>query len=230
MQKRDHTRKTILEAYVDLLDTTDFNKVSVKALCAKADIVRSTFYTYFDDIYDVIQEVEDSLMESFVRMDAEVTEQVRTDTYTPPSGKPADELIKTDWGFPLMPPPGFDEWFVCCVRNKAALAAMLGPHGDPYFEDKLRRQLASHVEMLMDRDGMPSDELRRWFVDVMVDLHVLLIKNWMTKGGRADGFVNTVAVLNTLRVGGNTIGHYIGNEEMPLPAVMAEAMKKGDIS
>ncbi len=65
MLKRERTKSNIIDAYIALLNTTDFDRVSVKSVCEQADVVRSTFYSYFDDMADVTQTVEDELINSF---------------------------------------------------------------------------------------------------------------------------------------------------------------------
>jgi len=207
MQKRELTREGILDAYIELLEEKNFDKVTVKALCTQAGIVRSTFYTYFDDIYEVIQTIEDDLISAFARVDADSR------------GREArEEDIKgfgdahTDWGFPMAPPAGFCEWFDCCEEHRTYLRAMLGPHGDPYFEEKFRRVLTKHVNFLMDSDDMPNDTLRTGFVEAFVEVHTLLTKNWLLHEHTSLNKDRIGTILNSMRVGANTMGYYLDEE------------------
>ena len=63
--KSVQTRRRIINSYAELLEDHDYDKISVSALCKRAGIVRSTFYVYFSDIYDVIQYLEDDLIVAF---------------------------------------------------------------------------------------------------------------------------------------------------------------------
>lgn len=195
--KSVQTRKRIVSSYAELLADHDYDKISVSALCKKAGIVRSTFYVYFSDIYDVIQYLEDDLIVSFKKVDAAAL--AATDER---------EKLVTDWGFSITPPLGFEEWFDACEANRAGLRAMLGPHGDPYFEQKLRKELESHVSLLMEKDRMPDDGLRRGFVESFVEVHVLLVRNWMTHENTSLSKERICTILQTMRVGGNAIGRY----------------------
>lgn len=202
MPKRERTRESILSAYVAQLDTTNYDEVSVKALCEEAGIVRSTFYTYFTDIYEVIQTVEDELTSAFGRVDslARAAEER--------SANVSFTTAHTDWGFPLQPPPGFCEWFDCCEEHATALRGMLGPHGDPYFEEKFRRLLEKHVVLLMDMDGMPNDDLRRGFLETMTETHILLVRNWLLHEETTLTKERIGVIVNSIRLGANTMGHF----------------------
>ncbi len=191
------TRKKIVASYIALLEDHDYDKVSVSALCKKAGIVRSTFYVYFSDIYDVIQYVEDDLIVRFKKVDAAAL-----------AAKDDRERLVTDWGFSITPPIGFEEWFDVCEENRTGLRAMLGPHGDPYFEQKFRKELESHVLFLMEKDKMPDDRLRRGFVEAFVEVHVLLVRNWTTHDNTSLSKERICTILQAMRVGGNTMGRY----------------------
>ncbi len=195
--KSVQTRRRIVSSYIELLEDRDYDKVSVSALCKKAGIVRSTFYVYFADIYDVIQYIEDDLIVAFKKVDAAAL--AATDDR---------EKVETEWGFSITPPIGFEEWFDVCEENRAGLRAMLGPHGDPYFEQKFRKELESHVKFLMEKDKMPDDRLRRGFVEAFVEVHVLLVRNWTTHDETSLSKERICTILQAMRVGGNTMGRY----------------------
>ena len=200
--KSVQTRRRIVSSYAELLEDHDYDKISVSALCKRAGIVRSTFYVYFSDIYDVIQYLEDDLIVAFKKVDAAAL-----------AAKDDREKVVTDWGFSITPPLGFEEWFDVCEANRAGLRAMLGPHGDPYFEQKLRKELESHVMFLMEKDKMPDDRLRRGFVEAFVEVHVLLVRNWTTHENTSLSKERICTILQAMRVGGNTMGRYRSTED-----------------
>ena len=55
----------IRDAFVDLLSTKTINEISVKELCAKADINRGTFYSHYLDINDLLNHLEEELIMEF---------------------------------------------------------------------------------------------------------------------------------------------------------------------
>ena len=66
------TRKRYEDALIELLKTQDINKVTVTNLSEMADMNRGTFYIHYDDVYDLLESIEDRLL-------AEITEIVSTE-------------------------------------------------------------------------------------------------------------------------------------------------------
>ena len=56
------TKKMIKEALTALMCEKGFAKISVKELCEKADVNRSTFYAYYRDISSVIRDMEEDIL------------------------------------------------------------------------------------------------------------------------------------------------------------------------
>ena len=198
--KREQTRKTIVETYLGFLDTTDFDAVTVSALCKAAGIVRSTFYTYFSDIYAVAQYIEDQAIARFNWVDKQSQTGKELNAKRP----------RTAWGFPIAPPYGFDLWFDVCEKNQKILKAMLGPHGDPYFEQKFRAHLIDHAHMQMDADSMPNDDLRTGFCESIVELHFILVRNWALHEHTTLSKERIKTIINTMRVGSSVESLYAG--------------------
>ncbi len=57
------TKKILAESLLELLNTEDIHKISIRELCNHADINRSTFYKYYGSQYDLLMEVENDLLE-----------------------------------------------------------------------------------------------------------------------------------------------------------------------
>lgn len=62
--KREQTINLIRESFIENYREKDINKISVKAICEKAGINRSTFYTYYTDVYELRDDVENEVFES----------------------------------------------------------------------------------------------------------------------------------------------------------------------
>lgn len=52
------------KALLALLETKDFTEISIKDICKKADVNRSTFYLHYDNTYDLLRETQDYIMNS----------------------------------------------------------------------------------------------------------------------------------------------------------------------
>ena len=54
-----YTKNVIKDAMLELLVEGPFEKITVAALCRKAEIVRTTFYLHYDGLTDVLKELAD---------------------------------------------------------------------------------------------------------------------------------------------------------------------------
>lgn len=52
-RRASYSKKMIRESLFELMKEKPLNKVTVKEICEKADVNRSTFYSYYLDIYDL---------------------------------------------------------------------------------------------------------------------------------------------------------------------------------
>ena len=51
------TKNTIYYAFIDLLSTKPFDKITVRDIVEACEINRNTFYYYYSDIYDLLEEI-----------------------------------------------------------------------------------------------------------------------------------------------------------------------------
>lgn len=54
------------QAMLDLMNQTPFEKITVRLLCEKAEVNRSTFYAHYTDIYDMIEQMESNLQKELL--------------------------------------------------------------------------------------------------------------------------------------------------------------------
>lgn len=57
----DGTRK-IQDAFMELFAKKELHEITVKSVCDKVGMARTTFYNYFSDMYEVLESIEDILV------------------------------------------------------------------------------------------------------------------------------------------------------------------------
>lgn len=67
-RRSEKTKKVIREAFLILITENDISKITIKEISDLADINRKTFYAYYKDKYDLLDEIENEFIEKFVRM------------------------------------------------------------------------------------------------------------------------------------------------------------------
>lgn len=61
------TKHAIYNAFVELLSETEINHITITDISKKADINRKTFYNYYSDIYEVMEEIENMTVDTFIK-------------------------------------------------------------------------------------------------------------------------------------------------------------------
>lgn len=66
--KRDKTRQTIRETFLSLYREKDISKITVTEVCKAAGINRSTFYTYYEDVYALQSSLEEETLTEIAKL------------------------------------------------------------------------------------------------------------------------------------------------------------------
>lgn len=65
----NHTKELLKKSLLELLEKKPLSKITIKELCNKVDINRTTYYRYYLDPYDQLEKIEDDIfskMSSFI--------------------------------------------------------------------------------------------------------------------------------------------------------------------
>ena len=189
--KSERTRKRIVDSYIDLMTEKRWDKITVKQICDKCSITRSTFYQYYSDIYDLMEALETGLLD-------ELSESYNN-ALDPRFGTIPETLFVER--FDYCPPGIFLEWFRFVDRNRKAMTVLLDrKNGDTYFVKKLKHIMITCLNRSMDNDGLPSDELRSHFIQLVMEMHLLAAQLWISGDSDITEY-DIVNLLNTMRVG-----------------------------
>lgn len=117
------TRRKIMDSFWIQYTTTPIEKITISAITKSAGVHRSTFYEYFKDIYDLLEQFEDDfiteLKDNFIPVAQKNIAQLNTSSTAPD----LNHFINTTLSF-------FTEYgdFLC---------HLCGSSGDPAFRKKL---------------------------------------------------------------------------------------------
>ena len=79
-----YTRRAMQDALIELLRNQPLGSITVKALCERADVNRSTFYAHYASIEELLHDIEDETM-------AWVT--THSNSYSPSQILPASSML-----------------------------------------------------------------------------------------------------------------------------------------
>ena len=129
MNKRNEitaqTKQNIIDAFWSLYCENRIEKITVRDITSKAGYNRGTFYEYFSDVYDVLEQIENTLIPSLHEL--------------PPVATPAGSF-----GMPL------DTFIELYKQNSKYYAVLLGENGDPAFANKLKNSIKPVILQFFD--------------------------------------------------------------------------------
>jgi AcrR family transcriptional regulator len=108
-----HTKQNLIDSFWSLYCEKRLEKITVKEITQKAGYNRGTFYEYFTDVYDVLEQIEQSLIPTIEEL--------------PPIVMPNKNID--------MP---FGMFMSLYEKNNKYYSVLLGDNGDPAFASKLK--------------------------------------------------------------------------------------------
>lgn len=182
------TRIKIIDAYINLMQTRDFDTITVKAITEKAGITRGTFYLYFADIYELITYIENTLLNE---MPNTITPR---ECIVEPFSFPSYEVCQdNDWE---------RKWFTYYDQHHTYFNALLGPHGDTSFKIKIKKSLQNTLRIKMNLYGMPDDIFQQYFMEIIPNMFLLLAGEWTKNATSAPLDIDAVIeIISTIRIG-----------------------------
>lgn len=130
------TRENLIDAFWSLYSQKKIDHISVKEITDKAGYHRSTFYEYFVDIYDLLNQLEESLL-------AFVKEKVLNSLAVEQN----DDILQ-----------GLADVY---ESKGKYLWVLLGENGDPYFSKKLKAVMRP---VLIKTFGMSESDIHTAYI------------------------------------------------------------------
>ncbi len=129
MRKREditaQTKQNLIDSFWSLYSEKRIEKITVKDITTKAGYNRGTFYEYFTDVYNVLEQIENSLIPSLDEL--------------PPVITPTGSL-----GMPL------GAFYELYNKNNKYYSILLGERGDPAFASKLKNSIKPIIMKVFD--------------------------------------------------------------------------------
>lgn len=170
------------DALLALLEKKDLAYITVKEICAEAEVNRSTFYLHYETIGDLLNEAAERINKQFLAhmdKDAEaIASRLRT--------CPVEELYLVT--------PEYLEPYLTYVREHRLLFATAMRRAGALGLDNSYNKMARHVfETILDRFDVPRAE-RHYLMRFYISGLMAIISEW-TEGGCEDSIERVIAVI-----------------------------------
>lgn len=156
--------RLIKNAFLELLDEIDFEKISVTTITQRAKLSRTTFYLYFQDKYDLLEQIEDEILHGL----NEISSQINF-----------DDLIKNGFSSDMSQYLLLNVYEYIKV-NHQFFKTVLCNNSDPYFYYKLSKTLKVLCEknITEGRFIIPKN----YAVSFVIGVHTSFIAEWIKSG------------------------------------------------
>lgn len=154
----ERTKKKLIEAFWELFKEKRIEKISIGAITKQAGYNRGTFYEYFTDIYDLLSQAEDELLNSLQTQIGQYVERG--------AARNLSDFTRC-----------IVEVFSGCNDR---FYLLISPDGDPTFHTKMREKLKHNLFRMMGNDiAMDTQE---YLITYVIASVTGLFSHWYTSG------------------------------------------------
>lgn len=153
----ERTRAALRHAFWELYRTTPIDKISIRQITERAGYNRATFYLYYHDVYDLLAQIEDKLIDDVRRV---VEDRLLA----------SGELdFSAHMGFIAELASTGTEYF----------ATLLGEGGDPAFVRRFKEVVAPLLErFLVPAQGLTSEQ-RALLLEFYLSGVIGMVARWL---------------------------------------------------
>lgn len=155
-----YTRMVLQDSLIELMKEKPISKITIKELCEKADINRSTFYAHFTDQYDLLRKIEDETL-SWAK-------EAVTNLMGKPDKHEAMEIL--------------EGIFQNLIENSRHLQVLMSEQGDIDFQKQLFTQIYKQCGINLAATYDKNSDLKGSYFIFAVNGSVGLIQHWLKSG------------------------------------------------
>lgn len=154
------TKQCLMDAFWRLYSRKRIGKITIKQITQLAGYHRGTFYVYFTDVYDLLEQLEDTLLPE------------------------VDELP------PLAPGPENPAFSMSSVidmyaRHSQYYAILLGENGDPAFAGKLKSSIRKKLTDSLAPQGAKDSFTMDYALEFVLSAMISVLTYWYRNGQNA---------------------------------------------
>ena len=187
--KREQTIELIRKSFIENYREKDINKISVKSICEKAGINRSTFYTYYTDVYELRDDVEDQIFENIKTSFIELVSELDEYDLDKITSKLIIKVLHVNNGVPLLLLERNSSAFISRIINMLKtdfpyMAQRLTNEDFIQIEIAIRYHFAGVLAVLKHSELSAEEYLKEYFEKILVLANegpISIIKKYITQ-------------------------------------------------
>lgn len=147
------TKQDLIDGFWVLYCEKRIDKITVKEITQKSGYNRSTFYEYFKDVYDVLEQIEMSIIPNITEL--------------PPITMPNGDL-----GMSL------DMFMELYEKNNRYYSVLLGDNGDAAFASKLKNSIKPMIQENLKSDIKISEIELDFILEYILSAMISIMSYW----------------------------------------------------
>jgi AcrR family transcriptional regulator len=153
------TKRALKDSLIELMKTTSIRDIPIKAICAGAEVSRSTFYAYYDDQYDLLEDIQNEI---FDNLDSKHLVE------------PARREGSND----------YEEALRYIADNHDSIQVVLSENGNINFQKKLVEQHIMDMNKMMKciLDKSADEKIERLYSVFIINGSLALLQDWLKHG------------------------------------------------
>lgn len=171
-RKTRYTKMVLRESLMELMKEKPISIISIKEICALADISRSTFYTYYQDQYDLLHKTEEDTLEFINKI-------LNKYMYY------KDTISET---LPMM-----EEILQYIADNNKSIYVLFSENGDINFQKTLFKSMYQKNVLKSLTNNLSDEKTKEYYFLFIVTGSIGLIYHWIKSG--MDKPINELAKL-----------------------------------
>ncbi|PPA70458.1 TetR/AcrR family transcriptional regulator [Jeotgalibacillus proteolyticus] len=167
------TKQNLNDAFWELYCTKRIEKITIKEITMKAGYNRSTFYEYFSDVYDVLEQIEDQLISKLQELPLKQLSP-QTDSF------PLEALVKI------------------FSKHGHVLGILLGDQGDPAFQGKIKASMRPMIKEVLLAQGAIDDFELEYTLEYALSAMIGVLSYWFGQDEKSPSIEELVKLLTEL--------------------------------
>lgn len=155
-RRKKYTRSVLKQSLMTILENKPISSVTVKEICDKADINRSTFYTHYRDSYDLLVKIEEEIIEDLYQYLKQYESSLDEE-----GEKMTIKLLEY------------------IADNQSMFKVLLNQNAEPGFEKKLNDVAKQFLIHHWIRKHVPDERESKYLSTFVVSGAIHVIKDWI---------------------------------------------------
>ncbi|MDG5788982.1 TetR-like C-terminal domain-containing protein [Evansella sp. AB-P1] len=158
-RRKKYTRMVLKESLMKILKVKPISSITVKEICEVADINRSTYYSHFQDQYDLLKQIEDEFIEDM---------NITLHSYDNNKDEEALQMI--------------EQILLYVSKNRDMCETLFSDHGDISFKNRIMTVAYNHSVKNWVSESNIHKDVSKYGSLFAISGCISVIESWLSNG------------------------------------------------